>query len=357
MSCNCNNIALHFGCYLPFDLFFSMKFNKIILFGFAGLLLIAGCADLPTSQNAPRVTQRTQAHVGDVTDSKIQIVTSFYPLAELAQKVGGDYVEVKNLVPPGAEPHDFEPSPKDILALNNADLVIVNGVGFEPWAEKVIPTLESKGVKVLDVSKVIPTLLKPTEPADHEITAAEGDKNEEEHFTYDPHFWLDPLMYMGQAKAVGETLSRIRPDHTKDFAKNTDAYVAQLQDLDAQFTAGLKSCTLQKIVTNHASFGYLAKRYGLTMLPISGLSPDSEPSAKKLGELTELVKKDGVKIIFTESLLSPKVSETLAKEAGVQTMVLNPLEGLTTDAIKAGENYVSVMKKNLESLRTALECT
>jgi zinc transport system substrate-binding protein len=334
-----------------------MKLSQLLPVTVTSLVLIAGCSDLPSSQNTPPATQGTQAQVTPSTDSKIHIVTSFYPLAELAERVGGDAVEVKNLVPPGAEPHDFEPSPKDILALNTADLVMVNGIGFEPWAEKVLPMLESKGVKVLDVSKIIPELLKPTEPADQEVMAEEGDKNEEEHFAYDPHFWLDPIMYMGQAKAVGETLSRIQPENATDFKKNTDAYIAQLQDLDAQFTAGLKSCTLHEIVTNHAAFGYLAKRYNLTMLPISGLSPDSEPSAKRLGELTELVKKDGVKIIFTESLLSPKVSETLAKEAGVQTMVLNPLEGLTADEIKAGENYISVMEKNLESLGTALECT
>lgn len=345
-----------------------MKFSQLLPVTVAGLVLIAGCSDLPSSQNTPLTTQETQAQV---TDSKIHIVTSFYPLAELAEQVGGDLVEVKNLVPPGAEPHDFEPSPKDILAINTADLVVVNGVGFEPWAEKVLPTLESKGVKVLDVSKVIPELLQPTEEADHEAMTDEEDtheheeehdeeeehEHEHEHFAYDPHFWLDPILYMNQAKAMEKSLSEIAPKHAENFVKNVDAYVAQLKTLDTEFSNGLKSCKLHEIVTNHAAFGYLAKRYNLTMLPISGLSPDSEPSPKRLGELTELVKKDAIKIIFTETLMSPKVSETLAKEAGVQTMVLNPLEGLTDDEIKAGENYVSVMKKNLGSLRTALECT
>lgn len=326
-----------------------MKIQYVAPLLFVGLLLITGCSEETTSQNVSQVSS-TLEQIEQKVDSKIHIVTSFYPLAELAQQVGGEYVNVNNLVPAGAEPHDFEPLPKDILALNTADLVIINGAGFEPWVEKIIPELESKHVKILDVSKVVPELLKSTE---------EGDEREEDHERgeYDPHFWIDPVLYLSQAQAVKNALIEINPSLTKEFSHQGDTYIAQLQSLDNEFKNGLGSCKQNEIVTNHAAFGYLAKRYNLTMLSISGLSPDSEPSAKRMGEITELVKKDGVKVIFTESLVSPKISETLAKEAGVQTMVLNPIEGLTEDQIKAGENYITVMKLNLQSLRTALECT
>lgn len=330
-----------------------MKFKKLLPIAFAGLFLVSGCTNLPDSidSQTSQQTQITNSH-----DAKIQVVTSFYPLAEIANQVGGTYVEVKNLTPPGAEPHDFEPSPRDVLSLNTADLVMVNGVGFEPWAEKILPTLEGNNVKVLDVSKVLPELLQSVEESEDEASG-DTDEDHKEQFKFDPHFWLDPISYITQVEFVSTTLSEIDPVHSDDFTKQANAFVGQLGGLHKEFTDGLSSCKLKVFVTNHAAFGYLAKRYGLTMLPISGLSPDSEPSAKRLGELTELVKKEGVKIVFSESLMSPKVSETLAKEAGVQVMVLNPLEGLADNEIAAGENYISVMKKNLQSLRTALECT
>jgi zinc transport system substrate-binding protein len=326
-----------------------MKIQNVIPFVLVGVALVAGCTDL-TTQNGTPITS-TQTQQGQMGDSKVQVVTSFYPLAELARQIGGEYVVVKNLVPAGAEPHDFEPSPKDVLALNTADLVVVNGVGFEPWAEKVLPGIESKGVQVLDVSKFFPELLKPA--------TVETDPSEdvEQHYTYDPHFWLDPVMFITQANTIKNKLIEIDPEHKDEYTQHADAFIAELQSLNSEYSDGLKNCQLQEIVTNHAAFGYLAKRYNLTMLPISGLAPDSEPSAKRLGELTDLVKKDGVKVIFTENLVNKKISDTLAKEAGVQTMVLNPIEGLTDDQINAGENYISVMKQNLQSLRTALECT
>lgn len=325
-----------------------MKIQYILPFLFAGLLVVAGCTDSTTSQDITQVSSTQEKFV----DSKIHVVTSFYPLAELARQVGGEFVDVKNLVPAGAEPHDFEPSPKDILALNTADLVIVNGVGFEPWAEKVLPAIESKNVQVLDVSKFFPELLKPAL-----VVGAEPSEDGEEHYTYDPHFWLDPVMFTTQAQMIQKTLIEIDPIHKDAYTQNADAYISQLKSLNDDYQNGLSNCQLKEIVTNHAAFGYLAQRYHLTMLPISGLAPDSEPSAKRLGELTDLVKKDGVKVVFTENLVNQKISDTLAKEAGVQTMVLNPLEGLTEDQIKAGDSYVSVMKQNLQSLRTALECT
>jgi len=320
-----------------------MKIRNFLPVLIAGMMLLAACSNTSV-QDGTSSTQQS--------DKKLKVVTSFYPLAEIARTVGNDHVDVLNLVPPGAEPHDFEPSPKDILALNNADLVIINGLGFEPWADKIIPGLQQKNIKIIDISKDIPELLKPTEPLPSAETAGE-----EEHFVYDPHFWLDPLMYIRETQTISKTLEKIDPSYSDSFEKNTEAFVAQLQELDGEFRNGLKSCQLKEIVTNHAAFGYLAKEYGLTMVAISGMSPDAEPSPKKLAELTDLVKKDNVKIIFTETLLSPKVSDTVAKETGTETRVLNPIEGLTEVEMKNGENYISMMKKNLESLRTALECT
>lgn len=294
----------------------------------SGLALLAGCASGTPSQ----------------TTGKLSIVTSFYPLYELASTIGADKVEVTNLVPAGSEPHDYEPSPQDIISLNNARLVVINGAGFESWSEKVVPDLQAKGVKVVELSKTVGGLLQ-----DSAGVAAQGN-------SIDPHFWLDPVLYQQEAVFIGKTLEQIDPANKDFYATNAESYAKKLQKVADDYQTGLSTCRLRSIVTSHAAFGYLAKRYGLIVSAISGLSPDAEPSARKIAGLTDLVKKEGIKYVFTETLFSSKIADTLAAEAKVQTLVFNPLEGLTKDEMAGGENYVTIMEKNLQQLRLALEC-
>jgi zinc transport system substrate-binding protein len=259
---------------------------------------------------------------------KVAVVAGFYPLAEAATKVGGTLVEVQNLTPPGVEPHDLELAPQQIADIQEADVVLYLGGGFAPAIEQAVAG--ASGVKV-DLLKGMPG-------------------------TSDPHVWLDPVLYRRLVDTVAASLARAEPDAASTFRANAAAFDAQLETLDQEFSTGLTGCARTVIVTSHAAFGYLSARYGLTQEPIAGLSPDAEPSAQRLAELADLVERDGVTTIFTEELVSPKVADTLAQEVGVTTAVLNPLEGLTRQEVSAGEDYLSVMRANLKTLRAALGC-
>jgi zinc transport system substrate-binding protein len=275
---------------------------------------------------------------GDVT--RLKVVSGFYPLAEAATKVGGSLVSVKNLTPPGVEPHDLELTPQEIADIQEADVVLYLGEGFAPAVEQAVG--DAKGLAV-DLLRGMP--LKPGVPE----PGTSGPVS-------DPHVWLDPVLYRQVVDRVEAALAQASPKSASTFHSNAVSFDAELAELDGEYRAGLTACTRNVIVTSHAAFGYLAARYGLTQEPISGLTPDAEPSAQRLAELSDLVRRKGVTTIFTEELVSPKVAETLAQEVGVTTAVLNPLEGLTAQEIAAGLDYASVMRNNLKTLQTALGC-
>lgn len=276
---------------------------------------------------------------GEQGSSTMKIVTSFYPLFEIAQRVGGEHVAVQNLVPPGAEPHDYELTPKEISAVYAADILIVNGFGIEPWLEKLLPELEKSGVKIVNVSTLFGEL----------IALPEGGKG-------DPHFWIDPSRYILEVSAVQRAFSDADVVNRDYYATRAKSFTDELEELDREFSAGLANCTTRSFVTNHAAFGYLAQRYQLQMVSIAGLSPEAEPSARDLADLTDLLKEKNTKYILVETLVSPKIGETLAREVGAQTLVLNPLEGLDAGEIQEGKNYVSVMRENLKNLQIAMDC-
>jgi zinc transport system substrate-binding protein len=272
------------------------------------------------------------------------VVTSFYPLDEAAQRVGGDLIRVENLTPPGVEPHDLELAPDDLEAIVAADVVLYIGGGFQPAIQEGVS--DAEGI-VLDVLDAAGPLRSPT-PTEEQGKAA---------VTADPHVWLDPMRYAGIVDAVSETLSRARPSQGPMFRSGAAEFRAELAALDREFADGLASCRSRTIVVNHAAFGYLAEAYDLEQLSISGISPEAEVDPARLAELKSLVEREGVTTIFTEELASPAVAETLAKEARVETSVLNPLEGLTPEQLDAGEDYLSVMRENLDALRSGLGCT
>jgi zinc transport system substrate-binding protein len=276
-------------------------------------------------------------------DARLSVVASFYPLAEAAEVVGGELVTVDNLTPPGVEPHDLELAPDDLEALVAADLVIYIGGGFQPAVEDGVGQAEGTTVDVLEAAGP----LEPPDPADEEA----------EELAADPHVWLDPSRYAMIVEAVADALAEAEPEGADEFRANADAYVAELTALDAEFAEGLATCTRREMVVNHAAFGYLASAYGLEQLAISGVSPESEPDPARLAELRDLVEAEGITTIFTEELASPEVAETLAEEAGVEVALLSPIEGLTPEEIAAGDDYLSVMRRNLRTLSGALDCT
>ena len=273
----------------------------------------------------------------------LSIVATFYPLADFAREIGGDLVAVTIIVPAGVEPHEYEPTSRDILSAYQADIFLLNGAGVDAWAEKINPELEERGVAIVQMSDSMSLLL--------------GTADEEGNMRrFDPHFWLDPIAAQKEASAIRDALIARDPVHKEEYVRNAGVFEQKLAALDREYAAGLASCRLDTIVASHAAFAYLAKRYGFEMLSTSGISPEEEPSPKHLAELATLVRERGIRYVFFETLVSPKIADTLARETGAQTLVFNPLEGLTEEERNSRENYLSVMRENLKNLRVALEC-
>lgn len=278
------------------------------------------------------------------TDSdKILVSTSFYPLHYFASEIGGDKVEVSNITPAGTEPHDYEPTPQDIVNLHRSDLIIVNGVGLEPWFEKIKDDLEGKTIVV--AAEVLGL---------REVQAEVGE--EKDSNIKDPHVWLDPILVKFQVDKILAGFIDADPRNKTTYEENSSKLKGKLDDLDERFRGGLSNCAKRDFVTSHTAFAYLANRYGLTQVAISGLSPDEEPSARQLAEISEFARKNDIKYIFFESLVSPKLSETVANEIGAKTLVLDPVEGIVDDELSLGENYFTKMEANLANLKVALEC-
>jgi zinc transport system substrate-binding protein len=286
---------------------------------------------------------------------KVKVVTSFYPLADFAKQIGGEAIEVFNITPPGVEPHDFEPTPQDIETIYNAKLFIYNGAGLDGWADAIIPELNNRGVKTIKMTDnfVILPPVEVVESADEKDDHA-GEAHEDEEF--DPHIWTDPVFAQKQVQIITESISNLDPDRKIVYEKYSQNYIKELARLDTDFRSSLSKCSLKEVVTSHNFLQYISKRYDFTFTPIAGISPDSEPSSQRLAEITNLVKSKNIKHIFTESLVSPKLSQTIATETGATLLVLNPIEGLSKDDIESGKNYLSIQRENLQNLQIALNC-
>jgi len=258
------------------------------------------------------------------------VVAAFYPLAYAAEQIGGGGVAVRNLTPAGAEPHDLELTAGDVKDVQDADLVLYLGEGFMPGLERAVAGRDGTSLDLLGGQKLV------------------SGREEGGDSAPDPHVWLDPVRYAGMVRAIGTAL--------RDKAA-ADDLAKRLEALDAELRGGLATCKRRQIITSHAAFGYLAGRYGLEQVPLEGLSPEAEPSARGIEQLVRLVRSSGATTVFFETLVSPKLARTVAREAGAQTAVLNPIEGLTADDITGGADYFSVMRDNLRALRKALGCT
>src|SRR6185369_2112245 len=269
----------------------------------------------------------------------LSVVATFYPLEEFARSVGGGRISVKSIVPAGAEPHEYEPSAQNILSSYESQIFLLNGAGVDVWAEKIKPELEKRGIKVIQMSQ----LLSPLSLAD-------------EDGSHDPHFWLDPVIAKEEVNAIANALIEKDRAGAKEYGERRDVTLERLDTLDKDYRFGLSSCQSHTVITSHNAFSYLGKRYGFTSISISGISPEAEPSPKRLAELAQTIRDKGIHDVFFETLVSPKVSETLARETGAETLVFNPLEGLTDEEKGRGENYFSIMEENLKNLKRALQC-
>lgn len=303
----------------------NLKFTVAIS---ALALVLAGCSSAESTKT-----------------SGIKVVAAFYPLEFVAKSIGGDLITIENMTPPGVEPHDLELTPKQIISLDNADLLLYIS-GFQPALEEAATqSAPADSLDILTVSGL--NLLGATEDGH----AHGAEKKSAEELVSDPHVWLDPKRLILIANAVAAKLAQADPDNSENYEVNRVAFVSELVALDVKLASGLASCERRLIVTAHAAFGYLADAYNLKQEAIAGLSPEAEPTPKRLNEIRIEAKKDGTTTIFFETLASPKVAKTLADDLKISADVLDPLEG-----ISAGKTYFSVMESNLIALRKALGC-
>ncbi len=271
---------------------------------------------------------------------RLSVVASFYPLSEFARQVGGDRVAVRNLVPAGAEPHDYEPTPRDVVALTKAGVIIYNGAGLEPWLRRLLPQIPDRVVRV-NASEGLPI-----------VTATAG----EDRGRPDPHVWLDPVLAQRQVDLILAGLVKTDPGGRQAYETGATAYKTKLAALHERTAQALAPCRKKVFVVSHAAFGYVAGRYGLTQIAISGLEPQEEPSPAKIREILRLVRQHGVTIIYYDVLVGSRVVAALAREVGARTLVLNPLEGLTPEDQRQGKDYLSIMGENVSNLRQGLDC-
>ena len=284
---------------------------------------------------------------------RLAVVASFYPLHEFARRVGGDRVEVTALVPAGVEPHDWEPSPQDVTRLGRAGVFVYNGAGLEPWVGKLLDAARAPSLVVVDATRTI--ALRAADLPGHDDRGRRSGAGRQGPAP-DPHVWLDPVLAQAQVEAIRAGLAKAEPASATAFEANARAFSEELAALHREFEQGLAACARRDVVTSHAAFGYLATRYGLTVVPIMGLAPEAEPSPAELAHIVRFARQRQVRAVFFETLVSPRLAETLAREIGARTLVLNPLEGLTPEEVAAGKSYPSVMRENLQSLRAGLEC-
>ncbi len=270
--------------------------------------------------------------------NKIVISASFYPLAYFAQEIGGERVEVASITPAGVEAHDYEPSPQDIIKVRSSNIFIYQGAGFDPWAEKTAKELT--GVQIINVSSNF-NLREVSE---------EGTKNR------DPHIWLDPILAREQVEIISREMQKVDPSGKDFYEERSRNLNNELSKLDSEIRKGLSGCKLSDIVVSHDAFSYFADRYGINVTAVSGISPEEEPSAQKIGEISKIVREKHIPYIFFETLSSPKLADTIASEVGVGILVLNPIEGLTAEEIRDGKDYLSIMRDNLHNLERALQC-
>lgn len=293
------------------------------------------------------------------SDNRLMVSASFYPLAEVARRVGGDNVTVQQIIPGTIEPHDFEPTAQQIQSIYSSDVFIYNGAGFDPWAERLENQKEAQEIKLIEAMQVIEPIRAEEHHEEDDHAGEESEPADDTHghdSEFDPHFWLSPAQMQALTRVVLNEYIRIDPENKAVYQANAEELINQLAALDQEITQGLQTCELRKAIVSHNAFSYMEQAYGIEFIPIAGLSPEQEPSAQQLAEIADIARRENIEYIFYETLVSPKLAETLAQEVGAETLVLNPIEGVSEEETVAGADYFTIMKDNLTNLRQGLRC-
>jgi zinc transport system substrate-binding protein len=311
----------------------------------AGLVLVAllavaisSCGDNGDEPNS------TASDTTTASDAVLEIEAAFYPLQWMAEQIGGDAVEVHSLAPPGAEPHDLELSPEDVARVQDADAVVYLQ-GFQPAVDEAVAGADEQRVFDAAEATALDLTFTPIE---------EGEEHSDEAGSVDPHFWLDPTKLAEVGDRFAAFLGQLDASDADAFTANAATFREQLTALDDELRSGLSSCENVDLVTSHNAFGYFSRRYGLTQVGITGLTPEEEPSPADLAAVTDFVRDHDVRTIYFETLVSPDIARTVAAETGAQTEVLDPIEGLTDES--QGDDYLAIMRSNLANIQKGQPC-
>ncbi|MBB5021480.1 metal ABC transporter solute-binding protein, Zn/Mn family [Desulfurispira natronophila] len=304
-----------------------------------------------------------------LAQGQLVVYTSTYPLYEFSQRIGGEQVEVRNILPPGADAHDYEPSTRQMMDIASADIFVYNGGGFELWIDKLLQALDGDHQLVIVNTTADLPLLEVDHHHDHHhhsnffsrgwnwLRHALGGSHDEHHCHHgpeDPHVWLDPTMAVEQARTIKEKLIEVDRDNSSVYENNFTALEQDLLDLDKLYQKELADLPHRQFVVPHKAFSYMAKRYHLEQIAIAGVHPGAEPSQREVMAIIDFLREQDINHVFFETTVSNRTAETIAHEVGAKTLVLNPVENLTSEERNAGETYFSIMRKNLKNLKIAL---
>lgn len=323
--------------------------KKQVIIVMMTMFLLMGCSnnnknDIIENNND---TNNTEDVNNNIDEHKINVIASTYPMYYIAKEIGRDKINLDILVPIGVDPHEYEISLKQIKDLENTDLFLYNGSGLEHWGEKISKNLSEKNKSIINASKYVDLL-------DVENDHSHESQSDHDHGDKDPHIWLDPMNLEKTAKVVCEQLKKLDKENSENYDANYLELSKKLKKLDNRYKTELKSKKQDTILVSHKAFAYLANRYGLKQIAVTGISPHSEPSPKSLSKLIDITKEKNIKYIFFEVLSSPKSVEMIASEADLEVLTLNPIGGITTDQFKSGIDYIDLMEENLENLKKAL---
>lgn len=322
--------------------------RKIITTIVAILLVISSVITASGCMNDSRNSETSSSSgTSAESESKLTVVASFYPMYDFTNRIGGERINLSNMVPAGSEPHSWEPTSADIISLEKADVFIYNGAGMEHWVNSVLSALEND--KLIAVETAANLELRAGHSHEHgEDEHEDEQETEHDNDSLDPHVWLDPLLALEQMRVITDALIEADPDGKNYYESNFNDAEKDFKQLDQEFHEQLEAFAGYDLIVTHEAFGYLAGAYGLNQIGISGLSPEEEPSPARMAEIIDLAQEREIKVVFFEALVSPKVAETIAEAIGANTAVINTLGGLTDEQRAAGADYISVMRENLK---------
>ncbi len=338
-----------------------MKKKCLMAIFLAAALVLSGCGQSAAPAEEPVEAEMLpeEAEPEESIEPVLKVMASFYPYYDLAQHIGGQLVEVNQMVPAGVDPHSYEPNPQDLIQLEESHIFLYNGLDMEIWLDGALNLLENSDARLVEAGALVELLPFGGHDDDHDHGHDhdhddDDDDDDHHHGDWDPHIWTDPLNMKTIAAELASVFSKLDPENTSVYQENYDTYAAAIDELDEAFRRLAEDADQKVMLVSHSAFGYLADRYGFREIAVAGVNPHAEPNPGRLAELVRLAREYELEYIFFEALANPRTAEVLANEAGLTPLMLHNLEGLTQDQRDAGENYFSLMHENISTLRQAM---